>query len=33
MDRETWTLRLHAKDAKTGFGRVIVAEGPLIVLG
>jgi integrase len=29
FDRETWTLRLHAKDAKTGFGRAIPLEGPL----
>ncbi|HEY6293325.1 MAG TPA: site-specific integrase [Terriglobia bacterium] len=29
FDRETWTLRLHSKDAKTGFGRVIALEGPL----
>jgi integrase len=27
--RETWTLRLHAKDAKTGYGRVLALEGPL----
>lgn len=26
FDRETWTLRLHAKDAKTGHGRVIPLE-------
>ncbi len=29
FDRETWTLRLHAKDAKTGYGRVVALEGPL----
>lgn len=29
FDRETWTLRLHSKDAKTGVGRVIALEGPL----
>jgi integrase len=29
FDRETWTLRLHAKDAKTGFGRAVALEGPL----
>jgi integrase len=29
FDRETWTLRLHAKDAKTGYGRVLALEGPL----
>ena len=29
FDRETWTLRLHAKDAKTGHGRVIPLEGSL----
>jgi integrase len=29
FDRETWTVRLHAKDAKTGFGRAIALEGPL----
>jgi integrase len=29
FDPETWTLRLHAKDAKIGVGRVIVVEGPL----
>jgi integrase len=29
LDRETWTLRLHAKDAKTGYGRMIPLTGPL----
>lgn len=29
LDRETWTLRLHAKAAKTGRGRVLVLAGPL----
>ena len=29
--RETWTLRLHAKDAKTGYGRVILLVDPLQV--
>lgn len=29
FDRETWTLRLHSKDAKTGKGRVLALEGPL----
>jgi integrase len=29
FDKETGTLRLHAKDAKTGYGRVIALEGPL----
>ncbi len=29
FDRETWTLRLHARDAKTGFGRAVALEGPL----
>lgn len=29
FDRESWTIRLHARDAKTGFGRAIAAEGPL----
>ena len=29
FDRQTWTLRLQAKDAKTGNGRVIALEGPL----
>lgn len=29
FDRETWTLRLHAKDAKTGYGRVLVLVGAL----
>ena len=29
FDRETWTLRLHAKDAKTSHGRALVIEGPL----
>ena len=29
FDRETWTIRLHAKDDKTGRGRVIALEGPL----
>jgi integrase len=28
-DRETWTLRLHARDAKTGKGRVLALDGPL----
>ena len=28
-DRETRTIRLHAKDAKTGFGRALAVEGPL----
>ena len=32
FDKETWTLRLHAKDAKTGKGRVIVLAGPLRVI-
>ena len=27
LDSETWTLRLHAKVAKIGFGRVIALEG------
>jgi integrase len=29
FDRETWTLRLHARDAKTGKGRVLALEGRL----
>jgi integrase len=29
FDRETWTLRLHSKDAKTGYGRVIPLEDEL----
>ena len=29
FDRETRTLRLHAKDAKTGHGRTLALEGPL----
>lgn len=29
LDRETWTLRLHAGDAKTGRGRLLALEGPL----
>ena len=29
FDRETWTLRLHSKDAKTSKGRVLALEGPL----
>jgi integrase len=29
FDSETWTLRLHAKGAKIGVGRVIALEGPL----
>jgi integrase len=29
FDRETWTVRLHAKDAKTGYGRVLALDGPL----
>jgi integrase len=29
FDRETWTLRLHARDAKTSRGRALALEGPL----
>lgn len=29
FDKETWTLRLHASAAKSGFGRVLALEGPL----
>lgn len=29
FDRETWTIRLHSKDAKTGKGRILALEGPL----
>jgi integrase len=29
FDKETWTIRLHAKDAKTGYGRAIALEGQL----
>ena len=29
FDSETWMLRLHAKDAKIGVGRVITVDGPL----
>jgi integrase len=29
FDPETWTLRLHARDAKIGEGRIIALEGPL----
>jgi integrase len=29
FDRETWMLRLHARDAKTGFGRALALEGEL----
>jgi integrase len=29
FDKETWTLRLHAKDTKTGYGRVIPLEDDL----
>jgi len=29
FDRETWTLRLHAKSAKSGRGRLLALEGPL----
>jgi integrase len=29
LDRETWALRLHARGAKTGYGRTIPLEGPL----
>jgi integrase len=28
-DGNRWTLRLHAKDAKTGHGRALALEGPL----
>jgi integrase len=28
-DGSRWTLRLHAKDAKTGHGRALALEGPL----
>ena len=29
FDRETWTLRLHARDAKTDYGRALALEGKL----
>ena len=29
FDPETWTLRLHARDAKIGIGRVVTLEGEL----
>ena len=29
LDRETWTLRLHARAAKTGKGRALTLAGPL----
>lgn len=29
FDSETWMLRLHAKDAKIGVGRVVTVDGPL----
>lgn len=29
FDRETWTLRLHARNAKAGKGRKFVLDGPL----
>jgi len=29
FDKETWTIRLHARDAKTGFGRAIALVGEL----
>ena len=29
FDRETWTLRLHAGDSKTGHGRTLALEGEL----
>ncbi len=29
LDRETWTLRLHGRDAKTGKPRLLALEGPL----
>jgi len=32
LDRETWTLRLHATAAKTGRGRVLVLTGPLLAI-
>jgi len=32
LDRETWTLRLHASAAKTAKGRVLVLAGPLLSL-
>jgi integrase len=32
LDRETWTLRLHASAAKTGKGRVLVLGGPLLTI-
>jgi integrase len=28
-DWETWVVRLHAKDAKSGYGRILALEGPL----
>lgn len=32
LDRETWTLRLHATAAKTGKGRLLVLAGPLLAI-
>jgi integrase len=29
FDRETWTIRLHARDAKSGYGRVLPLEDDL----
>jgi integrase len=29
FDRETWAMRLHARDAKTGQGRTLALAGPL----
>lgn len=29
LDRESWTIRLHAKDAQTGYGRAVPLEGSL----
>ncbi len=32
LDRETWTLRLHASAAKTGEGRTLALTGPLLAI-
>ncbi len=32
LDQETWTIRLHARDAKTGVGRALGLEGDLRVI-
>jgi integrase len=32
FDRETWTIRLHARDAKSGYGRALALDGEVRVV-